>query len=75
MADTYGKLYFSWVQCFHLTIPDPTSISANSTTPALSLWPLALSQTNPKTNPKAIRGLSRSFAAHSRVRAEIGGGR
>jgi hypothetical protein len=75
MADTYGKLYFSWVQCFRLCIPDPTNISANSPTPALSPWPLALSQTNTKTNPNRIRGFSRSFAAPSHLRDEIGGGR
>ncbi len=43
MADLYGKLYFSWVQCSHPRIPDPASFSA------LSNWPLAFSRTNPNT--------------------------
>ncbi len=48
MADPYGKLYFSWVQCSNLCIPDPTDISA------LSNWQLAISQTKPnsRTSPK-----------------------
>jgi hypothetical protein len=30
MADTYGNLYFSWVQCSLRCIPDATRISENS---------------------------------------------
>ncbi len=42
MAVTYGKSYFSWVQCFHPRIPDPTNISANSN------WQMAIGQKPPK---------------------------
>ena len=39
MADIYGNLYFSWVQCSLLCIPDSSRISANSN------WQIAISQT------------------------------
>ena len=35
MADTYGNLYFSWVQCSLRCIPDSTKISA---------WQIAIGQ-------------------------------
>ena len=47
MAVLNGKLYFSWVQCFRLCIPDFTRNAPTRKT-AISKWQLAIGQTLPR---------------------------
>jgi hypothetical protein len=67
MADPYGKLYFSWVQCSHPCIPDPTRISA------ISNWQLAKpASASPRPGPPESPVLA-FWGGRLRGESQIGG--